>query len=645
MRLAFPLLFAFFLQLPFSVFGQSLTFQPANPIPGERVSIKYNPIGSALERAEKFEGVCYELSEAGIVATDVFFQQKEGAYVSAISISKEALAVFITLKSGYKKDNNNGVGYSLMVYQNDRKNQRPGAFAGMASAYGMDYWRIDIERNYELALTFLQKEYSLSPELKKEGKYLDNYSLFGMKAKDETVIAECKELIKTLRQSVTNEDDLRLIGTMYSYLGEEEAAKELIEKILSEYPDGVTAEHKLVDSFFEANSLDEKLKIYDAIKSKTSQSEILSKSFNRVNGTLAMKYAKLGDMDNFNRYFSLITDPLLKADYLNSLAWGMSGESLYARPEKAATGRELSKQSLDLIKAEMESGGLKPVEKSRNQWKRELESFYGMYADTYALCAYHDNAYQDALKHQTIACELAEFGDGEMAERYCVYLEKANGAEAVEMKLQKLISQGLATAKMKEQYRRIYMENNTLETAFEKNKAFLQSLADDKKAEELKKEIINEKAIDFTLLNLKGEKVALKDFKGKIVVLDFWATWCGPCIASFPGMQDAVEKYRENDEVVFLFLDTWESGENKKENAQKFIDEKGYDFNVLMDNENEVVAKYKVNGIPTKFVIDKNGNIRFRSSGFNGNSENLVNELSMMIEMTREKSIDIKLNP
>ena len=64
-----------------------------------------------------------------------------------------------------------------------------------------------------------------------------------------------------------------------------------------------------------------------------------------------------------------------------------------------------------------------------------------------------------------------------------------------------------------------------------------------------------------------------------------------------------------------------------------------------MDNENEIVAKFKVGGIPTKFVVDKNGNIRFKSVGFSGNNDELVNELSMMIDMANEASSKEKTMP
>src|SRR5690606_7287611 len=68
----------------------------------------------------------------------------------------------------------------------------------------------------------------------------------------------------------------------------------------------------------------------------------------------------------------------------------------------------------------------------------------------------------------------------------------------------------------------------------------------------------------FELLNLKGETVSLANLKGKVVVLDFWATWCQPCIRSFPGMQAAQEMYEDDDEVQFLFINTWERDKEYK---------------------------------------------------------------------------------
>jgi thiol-disulfide isomerase/thioredoxin len=150
--------------------------------------------------------------------------------------------------------------------------------------------------------------------------------------------------------------------------------------------------------------------------------------------------------------------------------------------------------------------------------------------------------------------------------------------------------------------------------------------------------MLDESAPSFALYNLDGKKTDISELRGKVVVVDFWATWCGPCIASFPAMQKAMDKYKNDPNVKFIFIDTWESVEDKKANAQSFITKNKYRFDVWMDETDEVVTQFKVEGIPTKFVLDPEGKIRFKSVGFDGSDEKLVMELSAMIDMAGKKS-------
>lgn len=154
--------------------------------------------------------------------------------------------------------------------------------------------------------------------------------------------------------------------------------------------------------------------------------------------------------------------------------------------------------------------------------------------------------------------------------------------------------------------------------------------------------IISEPAPDFTLTDTEGNTVRLSDLRGKVVVLDFWATWCGPCKRSFPAMQKAVNKYRDDSDVVFLFIHTWEKEANATELAVKYLADNNYHFRLLMDlkdpqtKANTVVKSYGVRGIPAKFVIDPQGNIRFKVTGAAGSDEEIVAELSQMIELARK---------
>jgi len=101
-----------------------------------------------------------------------------------------------------------------------------------------------------------------------------------------------------------------------------------------------------------------------------------------------------------------------------------------------------------------------------------------------------------------------------------------------------------------------------------------------------------------------------------------------------PAMQKLVERHKDDKNVAFLFVDTWESADDKKQIVADFVKKSPYTFHVLLDNDNKVVEAYKVSGIPTKFVIDKNGVTRFMAVGFDGNTDNTVDEIESMIAVT-----------
>lgn len=117
-------------------------------------------------------------------------------------------------------------------------------------------------------------------------------------------------------------------------------------------------------------------------------------------------------------------------------------------------------------------------------------------------------------------------------------------------------------------------------------------------------------APDFEVMTLEGEQRKLSDYRGKRVMLNFWATWCPPCRAEMPDMQ----KLYENEEVTVLALNMTATEQNEEVVAD-FVEEYGLTFPILMDEESDVMNAYRIQAYPTSYMIDSNGRIQFIALG------------------------------
>jgi len=124
-------------------------------------------------------------------------------------------------------------------------------------------------------------------------------------------------------------------------------------------------------------------------------------------------------------------------------------------------------------------------------------------------------------------------------------------------------------------------------------------------------EVTRQQAPAFEIENLAGGNTGLEDYRGKVVLLNFWATWCMPCRAEMPGMETIWQKYKEQD-LVIAAVSVDEGSRGRIETFSKLFD---LNFPILLDPESEVSDLYKVSNMPTSFLIDRNGKIISRIVG------------------------------
>jgi thiol-disulfide isomerase/thioredoxin len=144
----------------------------------------------------------------------------------------------------------------------------------------------------------------------------------------------------------------------------------------------------------------------------------------------------------------------------------------------------------------------------------------------------------------------------------------------------------------------------------------------------------------FTLASLNGKEVASEDLKGKLVIVNFWATWCGWCRREFPAFEKFYEKYKNNPEVVILAIST-DARTTPDKVVEQFLTEHKYNFPVLRGYD--YGTKAGVHGIPTNWFIDAHGNLAFQEVGY---APHLEEEFSWRLEaMRKSESVEATSKP
>lgn len=376
------------------------------------------------------------------------------------------------------------------------------------------------------------------------------------------------------------------------------------------------------------------LMINSIIKDHKLDKEKDAETFDVLYGTAAVNFAMDQDYSQFEKYIKLIRNKFNQTSFLNMAASKMLTENV-----DADFANKISEKTLKLYESFKNDTTARPKNFSKEDWARFMNFAQYPYYDTYAHSLFALRKYNEALRFQKMAfMDNPERGLPASVERYTKLLTLTGKKEEAKQLLIRMAKLGRLNKGMIEQLHAI----NISEKGTDENLAFyLDSLQKNVQAtlvQELKPKMLTEAAPPFSLKDIHGREVKLSDYAGRIVVLDLWATWCRPCIASFPAMQLLVEKHPE---VAFLFIAVQEKDRNPLPGVKDFIEKGNYPFKVLLDEpvesnskEYKIISSYQPNGIPAKYIIDGKGILRFKTSGFDTDSE-LINELEAMFSILK----------
>jgi len=613
---------------------KNFSYTPENPKAGDVITFTYEPAGDLANTMQKVEAVAYISRPKGQKADELVLTQNGKKYTGSIQTDTSGNLINIAFFVDKKFDNNFNEGY-LIVLNDEKGNPKKNAYRNMSQFYQFTGPGVGVEKNNTKALECMEKEFSLYPDTKKI--FIASYlRLINTVKKDEAPAIVQKEIELALKQGLKDESDYISLESIYVIAKLPEQAKFITSLKKEKFPNGSWTVNEIMEKYYAETDPVKKKGLLDEIVQKANSDDqnwkAIKENIDYYKLLTVSAYANQKKWDEFKKAVeeSSVTDKGRLALFYNNTAWEMqeTGENL-------AYAEEISRMATLYAQGEMKNPtSKKPESMTASQWQKQNEFIYAMYADTYAMVLYRTGSYKKGLPYaRDAAITINKENSAGYNNTYALLAEKVLPPKQYKKEIEQFVKDGKSTTEMKDILKRTYKKEQKSEAGFDDYMASLQKENYMKMIEELRKSILNEAAPSFALLDLDGKKINVSDLKGKVVIVDFWATWCGPCKASFPAMQKMVTKFKDNADVQFVFIDSWERGENKQKNAADFVLNNKYSFHVLLDTDDKVVEQFKVEGIPTKFVIDKNGSIRFKSIGFDGSDDKLVQELSAMIDL------------
>ncbi|MBS0028342.1 TlpA disulfide reductase family protein [Chitinophaga sp. 22321] len=486
--------------------------------------------------------------------------------------------------------------------------------------------------------------------MRKKIRLIGCYLLFGTatvfaQKNEQYRNADPKELVKS---TTLTEQQLMDIQRYYQFdLKDMKRGQELQQLLLARYPKGALARMSAFQQLSGAKNATEmtasaekflKAFPYDAWKANPNHQEFIYYSVHRELGAAYMDTRQFDKLVAFCTPLNFKTEnEIYRWNIMRAYVFKTVGRDSLLNISTALIN-ELIKKVND---RSYEEKGVFTPEKAADNANEQLDNEL----NTHISLLHGLKQYPTAKGYFKYLSSKGAYGSADLNDIYLDILEKTGEQQAMQPFLENCVKANAMTPGMLDKLKGIFAAKDKTPGAYEK---YLASLKSGKEQEELKatvkEHLTNQEYVPFALEDADGKLVRSSDWGDKIVVLDFWATWCKPCISAFPGMQMLVDKYAQDPQVAVYMVGTMQTG-NYKEKSEGYVKQEGFRFHLLHDavnkktGEQDLVFKsfvpyFQSSAIPRKVIL-KDGIMRYTSEGYSGSPSKLADELTYAIELLK----------
>jgi thiol-disulfide isomerase/thioredoxin len=586
--------------------------------------------------------------------------QENGELCGSFVVPARATGIVAVFMDSLKLnvDNNRGEGYWAPVFAGP--DLLPGSLSGIADLYAGGWPpTYHLEQRKDIARKLYEKDFSLHPGIKREFSrfYLATFDIHD--AKDKALYKE--ELNRYSHYTDLDEWELLDVKKYYSLIGEVDSAKKYEKLVFDRYPNGSWALQ--VNSLKPAIQIDQEKdwikqwamylefkRTFSGVYPDEFTRKLMNDRLGQILRGMVVSFSDRNDLmtweaevnalDEPSRFFTYRRTAVFIAEKVKA-SFQMKGSGALERfkPESAlwqSTASEeqllvyaerLARESSDWYRKYMDAP--KDVMNEIHLTDQEARSRRALQAalalDAWAQLLTLQQNQSGALEVLREAVRLCNYAEPGINEHFIELLVQTNNVEEARREASKVVGMSKSTPAIQEFYK-VVVKDSTSRTS---------ALKDVHK--KLKEEMLHEVLPEVTLVDTNGRTVSLGDLKGKTIVLDFWATWCAPCIFGMEYMAAVVDRHKARNNVVFMFVNIERVDEDTKRRASSKLASLGYDFDLFFDPERRASKQLKVLAVPTLMVVDQKGKIRFRHTGImmTRGKQQLIDELEAMIELTR----------